>query len=231
MPGGHRLVEVVGEAVAVAVDDAVVQALLHGQPAAVGLLGLRRLDVGEHLEQLLQRVVVGSPAVPHEVEADLALLVGQPVERHDLAGVDDRRVEPGLHGLVEEHAVEGVAGRRVEPEADVGHAERRVGAGDLGLDPADRLDRVDGVACAGRRRPSTAGTSARRRSGRSPTGRSARWRSRGCGGRSPSSTRRRGPGRARRSAGRSRPRRTRGPATSPGRSGCRAARRPRGWPS
>ena len=146
MPAGQRLVEVVGEAVAVAVDDAVVQALLHGQTAAVGLLGLRRLDVGEHLEQALQRVVVGPPAVPHQVEADLALLVGQAVERHDLAGVDDGRVEPGLHGLVEEHAVERVAGRRVEPEADVGHAERRVRAGDLRLDPPDRLDRVDRVA-------------------------------------------------------------------------------------
>ena len=165
--GGQRLVEVGGQAVAVAVDDAVVQALLDRQAAAVGLLGLRRLDVGEHLEQLLQRVVGRRvAAVVDEVEADLALLVGQPVERHDLAGVDDRRVEPGLHALVEEHAVEGVAGGRVEPEADVGHAERGVGAGDLGLDPPDRLDRVDGVACAGRRRRSTAGTSGRRRSGR-----------------------------------------------------------------
>ena len=67
-----------------------------GQPAAVELLGLRRLDVGEHLEQLLQRVVVVGAPVVDQVEADLALLVGQPVERHDLAGVDDRRVEPGL---------------------------------------------------------------------------------------------------------------------------------------
>ncbi len=91
----------------------VLEALVDRQAAAVGLLGLRRLDVGEHLEQLLQRVVVGSPAVADEVEADLALLVGEPVERHDLAGVDDRRVEPGLHALVEEHAVEGVAGGRV----------------------------------------------------------------------------------------------------------------------
>ena len=94
--------------------------------------------------------------VPHEVEADLALLVGQPVQRHDLAGVDDRRVQPGLHRLVQEHAVQRMAGRRVEPEADVGHAERRVGAGDLGLDPPDRLDRVDGVPAqvvvAGRQR-------------------------------------------------------------------------------
>ncbi len=130
MPGGHRLVEVVGQAVAVAVDDAQVEPLLDRQPAAVGLLGLRRLDVGEDLEELVQRVVAGravaaggAAAVVDQVEAHLALLVGEAVERHDLAGVDDGRVEPGLDALVQEHAVQRVAGRRGEPEADV--ARRR----------------------------------------------------------------------------------------------------------
>ena len=58
--GGQRLVEVGGEPVAVAVDDAVLEPLLDRLAAAVDLLGLRRLHVGEHLEQLLQRVVVVS---------------------------------------------------------------------------------------------------------------------------------------------------------------------------
>ena len=94
---GHRLVEVGGQAVAVAVDDAVVQALLDRQAAAVGLLRLRRLDVGEHLEQAAAAGrSVSVPAVVDEVEADVALVVGEAVEGDDLAGVDDRRVEPGL---------------------------------------------------------------------------------------------------------------------------------------
>ena len=142
---GHRFVEIAGQAVPVAVDDPVVQPLLHREPRAIGLLGLRRLDVGEHVEEAGQWVVRVGPAVPHQVEAHLTLLVGQPVERDDLAGVDDRRVQSGLHRLVEEHAVQGVASGGVEPEADVGHSERGVRAGDLGLDAADRLDRVDGV--------------------------------------------------------------------------------------
>ena len=64
---------------------------------------------------------------------------------HDLAGVDDGRVEAGLDALVQEHAVQRVARRRRQPEADVGHAEHRVRPGDLGLDPLDRFDRLDGV--------------------------------------------------------------------------------------
>ena len=95
-PAGHRLVEVVGEAFTIAVDDPRLEALVDGHAAAVGLLGLRRLDVGEHLEQLLQRVVVGTSAVPHEVEAHVALLGREAVERDDLGGMDDRRVEAGL---------------------------------------------------------------------------------------------------------------------------------------
>ncbi len=151
---GHRLVEIGGEAVAVAVDDAQAQALLHRQPAAVGLLGGERLDVGEHLEQALQRVVgsrsvrrrCGPATVVDQVEADLALLVGDAVQRHDLAGVDDRRVEPGLGALVEEHAVQHVARRRRQAEADVAQPEHGERAGDLGLDPPDRLHRLHGVA-------------------------------------------------------------------------------------
>jgi hypothetical protein len=104
-PFGHGLVEVVGEAVAVAVDDAVLEPLLDRPVGAVlDLLDLGRLDVLEHLEQLGERVVAGvgavaaGAAVVDEVEADVALLLGDLVERHDLGGVHDGRVEAGLDG-------------------------------------------------------------------------------------------------------------------------------------
>ena len=127
-----------------------------GMPLRSGFSVFIDLTSANTSSSLLQRVVVGSPAVPDEVEADLALLGREPVERDDLGGVDDRRVEAGLDALVEEHAVEGVAGGGRQPEADVGQAEHGERAGDLGLDPPDRLDRGDGVAAqvvvAGRQR-------------------------------------------------------------------------------
>ena len=134
----------------VAVDDPVVEALLDRLVAAVDLLRLRRGDVGEHLEQPLQRVVAVGAAVVDEVEADLALVVGQPVERDDLAGVDDRRVEAGPHALVEEHAVERVAGGGGQSEADVRQTEDGERPGDLRLDPPDRLAVGDDPVIAAR---------------------------------------------------------------------------------
>ena len=56
---GQRFVEVVGRAVSVAVDDALVQPLLDRPVGAVLLDRVGDLDVGEDLEQLLERVVAG----------------------------------------------------------------------------------------------------------------------------------------------------------------------------
>ena len=116
-----------------------------------------RVDVGEDVEQLGERVVAVAAAVVDEVEGDLALLVGDPVQRHDARRVHDGGVEAGLDALVQEHRVEHVAGRGLEAEGDVGDAERRVDAGQLGLDAADGLD---GARCrrgGGRRRRWRAG--------------------------------------------------------------------------
>lgn len=52
---------------------------------------------------------------------------------------------PALTHSVEEHRVEDVPGGGVEAEADVGHAKRRVHAGQLLLDAANRVDRGHGV--------------------------------------------------------------------------------------
>ena len=70
--------------------------------------------------------------------------------------MDDGGVEAGLHALVEEHRVEDVADGRLQTEAHVGHAEHGGHAGQLRLDAADGLHRLDGVpaevllACAER---------------------------------------------------------------------------------
>ena len=119
--------------------------------------GLDGLHVGEHLEQRLQRVVVlvavregarGAAAVVDQVEAHVALLVGDAAERLDLGGVHDGRVEAGLGALVQEHRVEHVPGSGVEAERDVGQAERGVHARQLLLDEPDALDGVGAVVAA-----------------------------------------------------------------------------------
>ena len=100
------------------------------------------------LEKGLQRVVVprGVAPVVDEIEAHVALFVGDLVERNDLPGVDDGGVETGLHALVEEHAVEHMARRRRQAERDVGHAECGEAPRDLGLDALDRVHRVHRVS-------------------------------------------------------------------------------------
>ena len=152
---GHRPVEVVGQGIAVAVDDALAQQLRDGPAGAVlgdGLGGLHVLeDVEERRERVVLRVAAGecpgrTAAVPDQVQADVALLVGDAVEREDLGGVHDGRVQADLHALVQEHAVEHVAGGRLEAERHVGETERGVHTGQLGLDAADGLDGGDAVA-------------------------------------------------------------------------------------
>ncbi len=143
--GRERLVEVAVEAVAIAVDDAVLEALVDRPAGAVLLRGRRRLHAGEHLEEPLQRVVARTPPIVDEVEADLALLLGEARQRDDAPGVHDRGIEPGSDALVQEHRVERVTSRGAEPERHVRHAEHRERSWDLGLDPADRLDGRDRV--------------------------------------------------------------------------------------
>ena len=226
--GGQGDVEVGGEAVAVALDDAGGEALLDRPVGAVLLLDRRGADALEHREELLQRVVVVGAPVVDDVEADLLLLLGDPSERRDAGGVDDGRVEAGLGRLVQVHRVEDVAGGRVEAEGDVGEPERGVDAGQVLLDELDALERGHAVAAAllhagaereGERvEEQVAGLEAVAVDGDvvdRPWPPSA-------------STRACGPGPPRRCRCTRRRRRTRGPATGSGRAGCRARRRPRG---
>ena len=152
------LLEVGLEAVALAVDDAVLEALLDRPAGAVLLLDRGGLDALEQRHELGERVVAVAAAVVDEVERDLADVVVDLVHRHDARRVHDGGVEAGLAALVQEHAVEHVADRGLEPEADVREAEDRRRARQLGLDAPDRLDRLHAVAAevlAGRSRAGT----------------------------------------------------------------------------
>ena len=92
-----------------AVDDPPLEALAHGQarrvrPRADRASG-RGVDAGEQVEHDGERVVrevalgVVFATVPHEVESDLAAVVGDGCERHDLRGVDDRPSRAPLRPL------------------------------------------------------------------------------------------------------------------------------------
>ena len=155
----HRrelLFEVGFQPVALAVDDAVLQALGDRPARAVFLLDRARLDVLEQRHELGERVVVLAPPVVDEIERGLALLLVDPVQRHDARRVHDRGVEPGLAALVQEDAVQHVPGGGLQSERHVRQPEHGVRAGKLGLDAPDGLDRLHRVAAevvvAGRER-------------------------------------------------------------------------------
>ncbi len=145
-PRHQLLVEVGFEPVAVAVDDAVLEALLDGPVRPVFLYDGRRVDAFEERHQLGERVVAVAAAVVHEVERELARLLVDLVHRHDARGMDDGGIEPGFAALVEEHAVQHVTDRRLQPEADVRQPEDRRRARELRPRPSDRLDGLDAVA-------------------------------------------------------------------------------------
>ena len=117
----------------------------------IALRPLHRLHPGEQLQELLQRVVTLGTPVVDEIEADLALFGVDPVERLDLPGVDDRRIETGLDRLMEEHRVEDAPCRRIQPEGDIGHAEHGPDPRQLGLDLPDGIESDHRGPCAGRR--------------------------------------------------------------------------------
>jgi hypothetical protein len=103
---------------------------------SLGLLG--------DLDQALAGVLA---TIEDDVLDALAQLGVEVVVDADHAGVDDAHVHPRLDRVIEEHGVDGFAHRVVaaEREAHVGDAARDLGAGQVCLDPARRLDEVDGV--------------------------------------------------------------------------------------
>ena len=120
--GFQRLVQLVGQPLAVAIDDAVLQAALDGLGALL-LGGVGGLAVGENLQQLLQRVV--ALARRSKIRSSQTFTSSGAIrcsgrillDMHDGAG------HAGLHRMVEEHRVQHGAGGRVEAEGDVGEAK------------------------------------------------------------------------------------------------------------
>jgi hypothetical protein len=104
----------------------------------------RALGALGDLDQALAGVL---PAVEDHVLDPLAQLRIEVVVDADHPGVDDAHVHARLDRVVQEHGVDGFAHRVVaaEREADVGDAARDLGAGQVGLDPARRLDELDRV--------------------------------------------------------------------------------------
>src|SRR5262245_27374701 len=144
----QRLVEVLLDADLVAVDDAPLQPLLDRQLHLVlALAEVDALAAGEALDEREQRVVARAPTVPDQVERDLAVLLVELVDRHDLAGVHDRGVETVPDRFGEVHRVQDLPRVRVEAEADVRQAEDGADAGDVLLDELDAAQRLHaGVA-------------------------------------------------------------------------------------
>ena len=108
-----------------------------GGAGGFGLLALGLEVVDEELERVLA-------AVEDEVVGEAALLVADLAVRRDVVRVDHREVQPGLDAVVQEDGVQDRARGRRDAEAHVRDAERGLHAGDLGLDAADALDRLDG---------------------------------------------------------------------------------------
>ena len=138
--GFHSLVQLVAEALAVAVDDAVLEATLDGGGLHF-LDSVGRLALGKHLEEALQGVVVLAAAVEDEIFHDLDFGGGNEVQGPDLADVDDGAGHAGPDRVIEEDGVEDRAGGGVEAEGDVGQAEDDLNVGEGVADQLDAFQR------------------------------------------------------------------------------------------
>ena len=102
----------------------------------------------ERVNERGERVVALAAPVVDEIQADVAVPLRDLVQGLDLARVHDRGIEAGLHAFVQEDRVEQLSCRGGEPEGHVREADHRMNPGQLGLDPPDRLDRLDAISPA-----------------------------------------------------------------------------------
>ncbi len=108
------------------------------QPARSALVALRCL------EELFRGI---GPAVEDDVLADPAELGVDVVIDRESAGIHDRHVHAGGDRVIEEHRVHRGADRLIaaEGKGEVRHPARDMGMRQVRLDPARRIDEVDGV--------------------------------------------------------------------------------------
>ena len=137
-PLGQRRVQVVGQAVLGAFDDAAGQAFVQRQVGA-RVRDDRRLLLAEMRGKGGDRVLA---APGDQVLGQPFLVRGDRGVARQLLGVDDRQVEPGLDAQVEEDRVEDLAAGRRQAERDVADAEDGLAGRQIALDrrhPGDRL--------------------------------------------------------------------------------------------
>ena len=88
--------------------------------------------------------IVAAP--PDQILGEAPLFLGDRDVALQLLGVDDRKIESGLHAVIEHHRVQHLAPRFRQSEGNVGHAEDRLAARQRCLDQPDAFDRFDGRA-------------------------------------------------------------------------------------
>ena len=133
------------QALTIAVDDALLQALLDRRRALLDHVFIG-LALGEQRHVRMERIVAGAPPVEDQIFGRLDLRGRDLVQRVDLGRVQDGAGQAALAGVVEEHRVEHVARRRVQAEADVRQAEDDLDLGELGGDPLDPVEGLEAEA-------------------------------------------------------------------------------------
>ena len=132
------------------VDNVVLETLFDGLAFAC-FLGALGFDVLKERSELGQRIVgadfpVKLTPVINQVARNLLLLFTDAIQRFDLAGVDDGRVEPGFDRVVQEHGIQDHARSRIQAERNVRDPENCEAAGQLALDAANAFNRLRCVA-------------------------------------------------------------------------------------
>ena len=141
---GDDFVDISLDAFLVTVQNTPMQAFLRRHP--FGRVGLStafsrlRRDILEMLDKKLQGI---RAAVEDQVFGQLAFFLRNFGIRRDMRRVDNRHIQPGLHGMVKHDAVQHRASRRRQPKRHVAHAQGSQDAWQFTLDQADALDRLD----------------------------------------------------------------------------------------
>src|SRR6185369_3585809 len=98
-------------------------------------------------QRIVNAYVVFKPAlVVDQLARNLDFLLADAIQRLDLAGVNDRRVEARLDGIVQKHGVQDDARGWIQTKGDVRHTEQRERARQFALDAFDSLDCLERVA-------------------------------------------------------------------------------------
>src|SRR5205814_3930254 len=92
--------------------------------------------------ELRQRIVgadvtIKLPLVIDKITRYLKLLFADAIQRFDLTGVHNRRIQTGFHCVMKKNRVEDDARRRIQAEGNIRHAEDGVAAGQFSLDALD----------------------------------------------------------------------------------------------